>query len=333
MWALPDRFDPRRAANGVWLGVAAGIAGVALMITVETLTGVSVSVPVIRYEPPPPASQMAIAASPEIAFMVTPTVPELEIAFRDLGYSLDRVRKFNNPVPRLRLATLPSGLADMKDASRRKDVFLALILPMILEANSHIAAERRRLLYVAAAIKLGRSLPPNLQSWLDRLATRYKSEPDRLDVLLKRVDVMPVSLAMAQAAIESGWGTSRFATQGNAIFGQWTTAGGRGLAPEQREEGMTHKVRAFDRLSESVAAYILNLNTHRAYRDLRTLRQQSRRQGIQPDGVTLATGLEPYSQKGPEYVELLRSVMRVNGLAPFDDAILSDEIIGFESGA
>jgi Bax protein len=147
------------------------------------------------------------------------------------------------------------------------------------------------------------------------------------------VDVVPVSLALAQAAIESGWGTSRFARQGNAIFGQWTSQDGKGLVPSARPEGKTHKVRSFDRLSESVEAYLLNLNTHRAYRDFRTLRQQSRNSGERPKGEVLATGLEAYSEKGEEYVDLLRDMIRVNRLAAFDDAILSDKILGFESGA
>jgi Bax protein len=333
MEVSPDRIEPRRAANSFWLGMAAGIAGLVLMIAVEMSTGLAAAVPVVRYEPSPPASHAAIAASPEISFMVAPTIAELEKAFRDAGYSLDLVRKFNQPVPRLRLVSLPSDLAGMQNAKRRKKVFLALVLPLILEANTHIAVERRRLLYVSAMVKSGLSLPPKLKPWLKRLASRYKTEPGRLDILLKRVDVVPVSLALAQAAVESGWGTSRFATQGNAIFGQWTTAGGKGLVPAGRAEGKTHKVRAFDRLSESVAAYILNLNTHRAYRGLRALRQEARKKGRRPDGLTLAAGLGPYSEKGMEYVELLRSIIRVNRLPPFDRSILSDDLIGFESGA
>ncbi|MEN8196198.1 MAG: glucosaminidase domain-containing protein [Pseudomonadota bacterium] len=329
----PDRNESHWTGARVWLGIVAGIAGLVLMIAVEMSAGQTAAVPVVRYEPPAPVSRIAIAASPEIAFIVTPTVAELEKAFRDSGYNLDLVRKFNKPVPRLRLAALPNGLADIRNANRRKAVFLALILPLILEANAHIAVERKRLLYVSAMINSGLSFPPSLQAWLSRLAKRYKTEPSRLDVLLKRVDVLPVSLALAQAAIESGWGTSRFAAQGNAIFGQWTTAGGKGLVPAERTEGMTHKVRAFDRLSESVSAYILNLNTHRAYRNLRALRQEAREKGVRPDGVALAAGLEPYSEKGEEYVELLRELIRVNRLAPLDNAILSDEIIGFESGA
>lgn len=315
------------------MGAGAGVAGLVMMAAVEMSTELAVPVPAVRYDPPAPGHLVAIAASPEIAFIVTPTVSELEKAFREAGYGLDLVRKFNKPVPRLRMATLPSGLAQVKNPKRRKAVFLALTLPLVLEANSHIAIERKRLLYISAIIKSGVSLPPNLQSWLDRLATRYKTRPDRLDILLRRVDVIPVSLAMAQAAIESGWGTSRFAVEGNAMFGQWTTADGRGLVPAAREEGQTHMVRSFDRLSDSVKAYILNLNTHRAYRGLRELRQEARSKGEQPSGLALAEGLEPYSEKGDEYVELLRSMIRVNRLEPLDSAVLSDKVIGFEFGA
>lgn len=221
----------------------------------------------------------------------------------------------------------------MRNAKRRKKIFLSMTLPLVLEGNAHIAVERRMLKYVSVMTRAGRELPPNLRSWLERLAERYQADPDRLDVLMKRVDVVPVSLALAQAAIESGWGTSRFARQGNAIFGQWTSEDGNGLVPSAREDGKTHKVRSFDRLSESVDAYLLNLNTHRAYRDFRTLRQQSRNSGERPKGEELAAGLAPYSEKGVEYVELLLDMIRVNRLAAFDDAILSDRILGFDSGA
>ena len=331
--AAPYLTALRGMADNVWFGLAVGLSGAVLMVVVETATGPAAAVQVVRYEQPSQSAHTAIAASPDLAFMVTPTVGELEKAFREAGYSLDLVRKFNKPVPRLRLATLPEGLAEMRSAQRRKVVFLTLMLPMVLEANVHIAVERKRLLFVAAMVRSGRSLPPDIKSWLDRLASRYKTKPDRLDILIKRVDVIPTSLALAQAAIESGWGTSRFATQGNAIFGQWTTAGGRGMVPAGREEGLTHKIRTFDRLSESVTAYILNLNTHRAYRGLRALRQEARNKGARPDGMRLAAGLEPYSEKGEEYIDLLRGIIRVNRLLPFDGAILSDEMIGFESGA
>lgn len=187
--------------------------------------------------------------------------------------------------------------------------------------------------YVSAIIRSGIEPSPNLRSWLERLAARYETQPDRLDLLLRRVDTVPVSLAMAQAAIESGWGTSRFALHGNAIFGQWTTAEGKGLVPSAREEGKTHKVRSFNRLSDSVSAYLLNLNTHPAYAEFREMRQEARRRGETPDGQMLAGGLEAYSEKGGEYVELLRNMIRVNRLGAFDDAFLGDRAVVFDSGA
>ncbi len=332
MGVSPDLTRLRRELGAVWPGVLSGLAGLALMVTIEGSTGVAASVPVTRYEPLP-LPPVAIAANPEVAFMTTMTVDQLGKAFRRKGYSLDLIRKFNKPVPRLRLATLPTGLSEIRNVKRRKTLFLSVVLPMVLEANSHIAADRRRLIYISDLVAAGKPLPANAKSWLERLAIRYKTSPERLDILLRRVDVVPASLAIAQAAIESGWGTSRFATAGNAIFGQWTTAGGRGLVPEGREAGMTHKVRAFDRLSDSVEAYLLNLNTHRAYRYLRAKRAEIRLEGHKPDGLSLADGLQSYSQKGEEYVDLLRSIIRVNRLMPFDEAFLSDQVIAFESGA
>lgn len=321
-----------RVPPGTWLGIMAGVGGLTLMAVVELTTEPAASIPVLRYEPPP-VDRAAIAASPDLAFMVTPTLDQVETAFRQSDYSLDLVRKFNKPVPRLHMATLPSGLADEKNATRRKKDFLALILPMILEANSQVELERRRLLYVAPKIKSGAQLPLDAKSWLDRLASRYKTEPDRLGVLLRRVDVIPVSLALAQAGIESGWGTSRFAIQGNAIFGQWTTSDGQGLVPHERPYGKTHKVRAFDRLFDSVTAYFLNLNTHPAYHEFRVLRAKAREEGKPATGYTLADALESYSEQGADYIALLHNVIRANGLAAFDDAVLGDEVIAFESGA
>lgn len=329
---MPDRFAPALAGREHWPGILAGLGGLALMAAVETFSGAVASQPVARYEPSPP-HLTAVAASPELAFMVTPKIGDLEQAFRDAGYDLENVRKHSKPVPRLRLTTLPSGLDGLRNIKRRKELFLALTLPMVLEANAHIAAERRRLLLVVETVKSGQPLPPEVESWLTGLAERYKTDPDRLDVLLRRVDTVPVSLCLAQAAIESGWGTSRFAIEGNAIFGQWTTAGGRGIVPAERAEGMTHKIRSFDRLSDSVAAYLLNLNTHRAYRKLRAMREEARTADKPVTGVDLTASLMSYSEKGADYVDLLRGVIRVNRLAPLDDAILGDQVVTLEKDA
>ena len=146
-----------------------------------------------------------------------------------------------------------------------------------------------------------------------------------IDELLRRVDVIPVSLAIAQAAEESGWGTSRFAQTGNALFGQWTVASDIGIVPEDREDGMTHKIKAFDNLAQSVAAYMRNLNTHRAYREFRQKRQGQRQWGEALDGHALASTLLRYSQRGDKYVKSIRTIMNANGLRELDGAHLADD--------
>lgn len=271
--------------------------------------------------------------SPAIAFSVRPTVDGLQDAFENAGYDLDAVREGAQAVPRLELANLPRDLPDVKDVETRKTVFLKVALPLVLEANRHISGQRKRVQLIADKTAAGERIPPDLQSWLSEIASRYRVPPDRLDLLLRRVDVVPPSLVLAQAAAESGWGTSRFALEGNAIFGQWTSEDGKGLVPLDRPEGRTYKVRAFDRLIDSFQSYLLNLNTHRAYKGFRIKREQMRNAGEALDGYELAETLVAYSELGQEYVDLLQTIMRVNRLSPFDDARLGTGEIALLNGA
>jgi uncharacterized FlgJ-related protein len=137
-----------------------------------------------------------------------------------------------------------------------------------------------------------------------------------LAALLQRVDTLPVSLVLAQAAIESGWGTSRFAREGNNLFGQWCFDPGCGLVPAARRTGARHEVAAYASVNDSIDAYLLNINTHSAYRDLRELRARARAEGREPTGLELATGLRSYSERGELYVQDVRSIIRGNGLDP-----------------
>ena len=142
--------------------------------------------------------------------------------------------------------------------------------------------------------------------------------------LLTRVDIVPTSLALAQAAEESGWGTSRFAAEGNAVYGQWTW-GEKAIVPEkQRKEMGNYGIASFETLQESVCAYMINLNTHNAYADLRIKRASMRKKGEKITGYELAGQLTKYSERGEEYVTGLRSLMDYNQLKPTDDAYLSD---------
>ncbi len=306
------------------IGVVGGVAGLALLLVLELAVGPSAIIPVLRYTWP---DRDVLGGS--VAGAAAPTVAGLRSAFSGAGYDLDGVRDNGEPVPRLRLPSLPRDLPDIGDAGARKSVFLKLALPLVLEVNSRIAGQRRRLQQVARRIEAGDALSPELQRWLSGLARDYRVPEDRIDVLLRRVDVVPPSLALAQAAAESGWGTSRFALEGNAVFGQWTTAGGRGLVPLERPQGRNYKVRAFDRLIDSFSAYVMNLNTHRAYREFRARREEMRRAGKPLDGYALAGTLLAYSEQGQDYVDMLHTIMRVNELAPLDRARLGDVAIEY----
>ena len=193
----------------------------------------------------------------------------------------------------------------------------------VLQVNDEIGADRRRLLDLHTRARNGKYLPAVDRLWLIVLAERYKVKRGDLKRLLKRVDIMPTSMALAQAAEESGWGTSRFSREGNAIFGEWTFSGSEGLVPLEREAGKTHKVRAFRSLLDSVRSYARNLNTHRAYRKLRTLRQRMRRDGTPIRGRRLIETLTSYSERGMDYVKDLRAIMSVNKLDGLDAAKLS----------
>lgn len=164
---------------------------------------------------------------------------------------------------------------------------------------------------------------------LNALFKEYQVKPGDFATLTQRLDIVPPSLALAQAAVESGWGTSRFAQQGNAPFGQWTSKEFAGMVPKGRDPGQTYKIRAFDHLTESVESYLRNLNTHRAYRDFRSKRAALRNQGKAIDSLAIAGGLTAYSEKGEVYVRLLRRIIESNQLRGLDNARLGDTVAVF----
>ncbi len=251
------------------------------------------------------------------------TAEALSKTFKRIGYDLDGIKAGGMAVPRLFLASLPSDMSAIRQATERKAIFFKTVLPLILQVNDEIRADRRRLLDLHNLARNGKYLPAVDRLWLIVLAERYKVNRGDLKGLLKRVDIMPTSMALAQAAEESGWGTSRFSREGNAIFGEWTFSGSEGLVPLEREAGKTHKVRAFRNLLDSVRSYARNLNTHRAYRKLRTLRQRMRRDGTPIRGRRLIETLTSYSERGMDYVKDLRAIMSVNKLDGLDAAKLS----------
>jgi Bax protein len=220
----------------------------------------------------------------------------------------------------------------MMTVAEKKRIFFRLIAPIVLRINELIAADRARTKLITERLALGEGVSPEDQAWLAELAVRYRliaSPADRLDSdqyaeLLQRVDIIPASVSLAQAASESGWGTSRFAAEGNSLFGQWSW--GKGLKPtEQRGEALgDHRVAAFGSTGEAAYAYALNLNTQDAYRDFRLKRADLRRRNLRVSGEVLVETLVRYSERGQAYVEDLKTIMRQNRLADADDAYLRD---------
>ena len=234
---------------------------------------------------------------------------ELYRLYVERGFVLDVARQGAEIVPRLIVERLPRDMGALDSSDLRKAVFIKTLLPLLLMENERLLAERARLEDVLAA---GPDAAPADRDWLAELAERNDVDPRQTRELLRRVDAIPVSLAIAQAAIETGWGTSRVAQAGQALFGQMVFRAGD-------DDG---RVRKFEQLEHAVAAYAANLNTHRAYADFRRAREQARREGRPVDGHALAQHLQRYSERGMDYVRDVRSLMRVNGLRPLDRARL-----------
>lgn len=245
--------------------------------------------------------------------------------FRRANFALNDVRRHGR-VPPLFVSSVPHDILDIDVPSHRKAIFIKMTLPLILYVNQRIERQRVRLQYLRAIEHTGIPISPKDREWLVEMADRYDADPGDIEGLLCHVDVVPPSLALAQAAVESGWGTSRFAREGNALFGQRVFRGENGIVPAGREVGERYKVRVFDALVDGVRAYVFNLNSHPAYETFRRERTQMREGAGTLDGATLAGSLEMYSVQREAYVEALRKVIRVNGLGAFDGAHLGDRI-------
>lgn len=239
-----------------------------------------------------------------------------------LSYDLRAIAAGASPVPRLWFSSLPAAISATPEIERRKDMFLKIVLPLVLKVNEEIAADRERLLGCIRRQRAGQAPTAADRAWLAELAVSYETDAGNLDALLSRVDAIPPSLALAQAAKESGWGTSRFAFEGNALFGQWTFSANGHMVPQARARGTTHFVQAFPSLLDSARAYARNLNTHPAYREFRTLRAFLRHKGAALDSVLLASELLRYASHGPAYVNGIRRLIAVNRLREFDRSLL-----------
>lgn len=200
----------------------------------------------------------------------------------------------------------------------RKRIFLDFLRPVVRSENQRVLEQRRHLQHLGDQLARGTALSGGDREWLERMARRYRVEAEepgeRVRALLERVDVIPVSLALAQAALESSWGQSRFAREANNLFGEWCFEPGCGVVPKRRPAGKTYEVEAFDGVGASVRSYIRNLNSHPAYAELRHIRARQRAAGRPPNGYEMAAGLTRYAAIGEQYVEHIRGVIERNHL-------------------
>ena len=245
--------------------------------------------------------------------------------FQDTGYNLNDVRekKLVKPVA---LTLLPEEIKLIEDTRKRKEFFIQIVLPLILKENNNIRLDRKTLFTI-----INKSNNSNLEKkWLEKKYKQYGIKSKDLSELKIRMDEVPVSLAIAQAAKETGWGTSRFAQEGNALYGQWTWSG-EGLKPKDADVDKGHKVMKFNVLQASVRAYKRNLNTHSTYKDFRKARAELRDLGKPLDGLKLSEHLDKYAETGTQYVTVLKKIIVQNKLKDFDDAKLLPSSVDLES--
>ena len=239
--------------------------------------------------------------------------------FEDTNYKLSDVRK-NKIAKPVEIGKLPYELKEIQSTKKRKDLFIQIVLPLVLEENNKILLDRKKLF--AILNKNNNSSSDN--EWLNKKFKQYGVTNKDIPTLKRRMDIIPPSMAIAQAAKETGWGTSRFALEGNALFGQWTYTD-KGIKPAAADAGTTHKVMMFNVLKSSVRAYARNLNTHKSYRKMRYVRAIQRDNEGKLNSIELVDYLDKYAETGKQYTTILKKIIDQNSLDDFDDVkILPD---------
>jgi len=238
--------------------------------------------------------------------------------FKDVEYDLGQVRSRKLVKP-IYFTQFPRDLDALESVELKKETFIKIVLPLIVAENEKILADRKKLLILS-----NKKFTTDLEKlWLRQKLLEYKIKKGDLNELLVRIDIIPTSIALAQAAKESGWGTSRFALEGNAIFGQWTWSG-QGIAPLNRENNKDHKILKFPILRASVKAYQNNLNTHKSYLKFREKRLNLREKNKQISGLKLTETLNNYAQTGTEYTKILNQIIKQNRLSDFEPVKLEN---------
>ena len=245
---------------------------------------------------------------------------------------LNKYYKKNNFIPEILtqenighlpiISELPDDFSEIQDVPTKKKLFYLVTLPLIYNANASIMQERRMVINIEKKFAR-KELNKNETDEIIRLSKKYKLDYSEINTKLfrklkQRINIIPVSLALGQAIIESGWGQSRFATEGNALYGQWTTSEDKGIIPQDRDEDKTHAVLKFKNLSESVKAYMFNINTHQAYYNFRVIRRIDERIKYTDPISMKVKYLAAYAEIGDKYVDKLELIIASNNLQEFD---------------
>jgi Bax protein len=271
-----------------------------------------------------------IPVSPDAPLPAIPREPldvrsaaDLRAAFASRAYDLAALDDAMAPVPPLALARLPGDLGALPDPGERKRLFVQSMLPLVLMANRAVRRVRGQVEALATRLAEGADPSARERRWLNELALLYRSRPGDLGGLLERLDVVPVSIALAQAALETGWGTSRFAREGNALYGARTWREDLdGMVPLERPDGASFKVRSYGEPAVAVWSYLHNLNSAPAYEDWRKARAALRKAGKPLTAEGLLAGLERYSEQGADYLALLARLIEDEALHRYADAQL-----------
>ena len=237
--------------------------------------------------------------------------------FEDLEYDLDYVRNKKKVKP-IYFTRLPKDLNSIKSVKEKKETFLQILLPLIVAENEKIKEDREYLFKL-----LRDNDKKESKKWLNKKFKAYKVSNKNINELIEKIDIIPTSIALAQAAKESGWGTSRFALEGNAIYGQWTW-NGDGIEPLEKTKDQKHKILKFPLLRASVKAYIINLNTHSGYKSFRKKRSELRKKNKKLTGLQLIHELENYAQTGKEYTKILEQIIKQNDLDELEAVTIDD---------
>ena len=247
----------------------------------------------------------------------TETVIQL---FKDVDYDLRKVRNEKLVKP-IYFTQFPRDLDNLQSVKLKKETFIKIVLPLVVAENEKILDDRDKLKKL-----IEKKFTSDLEKqWLRQKLLEYKVKKGNLDELMERMDIIPASIALAQAAKESGWGTSRFALEGNAIFGQWTWDG-QGIAPLERDSNKNHKILKFPILRASVKAYQNNLNTHKSYLKFREKRKKLREKNKRISGLDLTDTLKNYAQTGSEYTKILNQIITQNNLSDFERVKLVNSV-------